>query len=87
MLGEFEMQINPESVSHSSSVESQRSAVPATLPVSPLIIHSLISPAAFPLFFYIAFFSFLPSPNLDYAQRTAGFFFPRRFLFVFDTKL
>lgn len=73
MSAEFEMQINPKSVfSALSSVESQLSAVPASLPVTPLIIHSLISPTARPLLFCL--FSFLPPagfrlPSLDYTQK------------------
>lgn len=53
MSAEFEMQINPKSVFHSSSVESQICAAAAPPPVTPLIIHSLIPPTSFLL--YITF--------------------------------
>lgn len=56
--GESEMQINPKSVFCSSSMESQLSSVPASLPVSPLIIHSSFLPLL--ILFYCAPFPLSP---------------------------
>lgn len=66
MSAEFEMQINPKSVFHSSSVESQICAAAAPPPVTPLIIHSLIPPTS-----ASSFISPFLSPSL------AGFKLPR----------